>query len=96
MTPAQKRRRDVLVILVGAAALSLAVALFTGVMAMWFAHLFVDVLLAAYLFLLVQMKHRSGAVAVRSTLPPPTPIERPRQARHVSHRELALERTGTP
>ncbi|MGH9031641.1 MAG: hypothetical protein ACRDY4_07610 [Acidimicrobiia bacterium] len=96
MSPAQKRRRDVLVILVGAAGLSLAVALFTGMIAMWFAHGFVDLLLVTYLFLLVQLKQRSGAVATRSALPPPIPIERPRQARHAPHRELALGRTATP
>lgn len=95
MTPAQKRRRDVLVVLVGAAGLTLALGLFTGMMAMLIAHVFVDVLLAGYLFLLVQMKQRSRAVAVRSSLPPPIPIERPRQARHVPHRELALVRTAT-
>jgi hypothetical protein len=95
MTPAQQRRRDILVILAGAAGLSLAVALFTGMMALWFVHVSVDVLLAAYLFLLVQMKQRSQAAAVRNTLPPPIPIERPRQARHVPHRELALGRTAT-
>jgi hypothetical protein len=96
MTPAQKRRRDILGILVGGAGLSLAVALFTGMMAMWFVHLSVDVLLVAYVFLLVQMKQRNQAVAVRNTLPPPIPIERPRQARHIPHQELALRRTATP
>jgi hypothetical protein len=95
MTPAQKRRRDILVILAGAACLSLVLALFTGVMAMWLVHGLVDLLLVAYVFLLVQMKQRSVAVA-RSALPPPIPIERPRQARHAAHRELALRRTGTP
>jgi len=95
MTPTQKRRRDILVLLFGAAGLTLALGLFTGMMAMLVAHVFVDVLLVAYVFLLVQMKQRSRAVAVRSALPPPIPIERPRQARHVPHRELALGRTAT-
>lgn len=96
MTPAQKRRRDILGMLFGAAGLSLVVALFTGMTAMWFVHVAVDVLLVAYVFLLVQMKHRSQAVAVPNALPPPIPIERPRQARHIPHPELALRRTATP
>jgi hypothetical protein len=95
MSPAQKRRRDVLVILGGAAALSLVVALFTGMTAMWAVHVLADVLLVAYVFLLVQMKQRTRPVAGRSALPPPIPIERPRQARHAQHRELALGRTAT-
>jgi hypothetical protein len=95
MSPTQKRRRDVLVILGGTAALSLVVALFTGMMAMWAVHVLADVLLVAYLFLLVQMKQRTRPVAGRSALPPPIPIERPRQARHAQHRELALGRTAT-
>jgi hypothetical protein len=96
MTPAQKRRRDILVVLTGAAGLSLALAVFTGMMPMWLVHGLIDLLLVAYVFLLVQMKQRSVAVAGRSALPPPIPIERPRQARHLPHREFALRRTGTP
>jgi hypothetical protein len=96
MSPAQKRRRDILVTLAGAAVLTVALALFTGMMALWVVHGVVDVLLVAYVVLLVQMKQRSAMAVQRSALPPPIPIERPRQARHAPHRELALRRTGTP
>lgn len=94
MTPAQKRRRDILVTLAGSAGLSLLVALFTGATTVWILHGVVDLLLVAYVFLLVQMKQRSRVFAARTNLPPPIPIERPRQARHLPHREFALRRTA--
>jgi len=96
MTPAQKRRRDVLVILLGAVGLSFVLAAFTGTVMLWLVHVLADVLLAGYLCLLVQMKQRGGVP--RGALPPPIPLERPRQARHVAHptRELALRRTAAP
>jgi hypothetical protein len=95
MTPAQKRRRDVLVILLGTAGLSFVVAAFTGMMMLWAGHVLVDLALAGYVYLLVQMKQRGG-IGV-GALPPPIPLERPRQLRHVSHtvqpsREPALRR----
>lgn len=95
MTPAQKRRRDVLFLLLAGAGITLAVAVFTGMLAVWLLHLLVDALLGGYVCLLVQLKRR-GAVGVRSALPAPIPLERPRQARHLAHRspELALRRTA--
>jgi hypothetical protein len=95
MTPAQKRRRDVLVLLLAGAALTCVVAVFTGVIALWLLHLLVDALLGGYVYLLVRLKQRGG-IGVRASLPPPIPLERPRQARHVAHRspELALRRTA--
>jgi hypothetical protein len=60
MTPAQKRRRNVLVILIGGAILSLGLAVLVTPM-LWIAHGIADVLLAVYLYLLVQ--HRRGALA---------------------------------
>lgn len=94
-TPAQKRRRDVLVMLLAAVAITFAVAVFTGMIAAWLLHVLVDALLGGYVCLLVQLKRR-GAVGVRAALPPPIPLERPRQARHVAHRspEFALRRTA--
>lgn len=95
MSPAQRRRRDVLVILVGAVGVSLVLAFFTGVLAIWLLHLLADALLAGYVFLLVRMKQRGGVAAGRGALPPPIPLEHSRQARHVPHRELALRRSAT-
>jgi hypothetical protein len=96
MTRAQKRRRDVLIGLLGAAGLTFVVAIFTGMIAVWVLHLVADVLLGGYVFLLVQLKQRGSVPGVGAQLPPPIPLERPRQARHVSHPtpELALRRTA--
>ena len=60
MTPAQKRRRNVLVILIGGAILSLGLAVLVSPM-LWIAHGVADVLLAVYLYLLVL--HRRGSLA---------------------------------
>jgi hypothetical protein len=60
MTPAQKRRRNVLVILIGGAILSLGLAVLVSPM-LWIAQGIADVLLAVYLYLLVL--HRRGSLA---------------------------------
>jgi len=60
MTPAQKRRRNVLVILIGGAILSLGLAVLVSPM-LWIAHGVADVLLAVYVYLLVL--HRRGSPA---------------------------------
>lgn len=96
MTPAQKRRRDVLVLLLAAVGLTFVLAVFTGMIALWLFHLLADALLGGYVYLLLQMKQRGGLAGARPSLPPPIPLERPRQARHIAHRspELALRRTA--
>ena len=60
MTPAQKRRRNVLMILVGAVVVTLALALLVNPM-LWIAQGVADVLLAVYLYLLVL--RRRGSLA---------------------------------
>jgi hypothetical protein len=60
MTPAQKRRRDVVVILVVAVIVSLGLALLVNPM-LWIAQGVADVLLAVYLYLLVL--RRRGSLA---------------------------------
>lgn len=60
MTPAQKRRRDVLVILISGAVLSLGLAVLVSPM-LWFVQAIVDVLLVAYLWLLVLQRRGSLA-----------------------------------
>lgn len=98
MTPAQKRRRDVLIGLLGAAGLTFVLAVFTGMIAVWLLHLLADALLGGYVYLLVQLKQRGTVPGAAAPLPPPIPLERPRQARHVAHlqptRELALRRSA--
>jgi len=60
MTPAQKRRRNVLVILIGGAILSLGLAVLVSPM-LWIVQGIADVLLAAYLYLLVLQRRGSLA-----------------------------------
>jgi hypothetical protein len=60
MTPAQKRRRNVLVILIGAAIVSLGLAVLVNPM-LWIVQGVADVLLAVYLYLLVL--RRRGSLA---------------------------------
>jgi hypothetical protein len=62
MTPAQKRRRDVLLILIGAAIISLGLSVLVNPM-LWITQGVADVLLVAYLFLLVLQQR--GSVASR-------------------------------
>jgi hypothetical protein len=64
MTPAQKRRRDVLVILIGATVISLGLAVLVNPM-LWAVQGVADVLLAVYLFLLVLQQR--GSLASRGT-----------------------------
>jgi hypothetical protein len=86
MTPAQKRRRTVLVILIGGAILSLGLAVLVSPM-LWIAHGIVDVLLAVYLYLLVLLKRRGSLTSTvdddfwgsRPASPPrPVALEHPR------------------
>jgi Flp pilus assembly protein TadB len=65
MSPAQKRRRDVLIILVGAAVVTLGLAVLVDPM-LWIGQAVVDVLLAVYLSLLVLVK-RGGSLAFAAT-----------------------------
>jgi len=60
MTPAQKRRRNVLVILIGGAIVSIGLAVLVNPM-LWIVQGFADVLLAVYLYLLVL--RRRGSLA---------------------------------
>jgi len=59
MSPAQKRRRFVLVILIGGAILSLGLAVLVSPM-LWIAQGIADVLLVVYLYLLVRLKRRGS------------------------------------
>ena len=58
MTPAQKRRRDVVVILVVGAVVTLGLAVLVNPM-LWIAQGIADVLLAVYLYLLVLQRRGS-------------------------------------
>ena len=65
MSPAQRRRRDVLVGLLGAVAITLVMALFSSGLAFWVLHLVADVLLFGYVYMLLQLKARNGGAERR-------------------------------
>jgi hypothetical protein len=65
MSPSQKRRRDILVGLGGAAVALFLLAVVTGVAAQWVLQLLADVLLVGYILLLVQIKNGGLAVPGR-------------------------------
>lgn len=84
MTPAQKRRRDVLIILGGAAIATLLLALVAGNQLLWILQLVADLMLGVYVLLLVQLKRRGSLMpasadpwspAARSR---PVPLAHPR------------------
>jgi hypothetical protein len=59
MTPAQKRRRDVLLVLGGAVAVTLVAAVYTRSTPFLLLNLLADAALVAYVFLLVQIRHQA-------------------------------------
>lgn len=73
MTPAQRRRRDVLVGLLGAAGLTFFMALFAGSVVFWLLHLLADALVGGYVYMLLQLKAKN--VERR-----PAPMPAPRRA----------------
>jgi hypothetical protein len=80
MTPAQKRRRDVLLILGGAAVATFLLALMAGSPLLWLLQLLADVMLGVYVFLLVQFKQRGSVAspfAGSSPWSPAAPSSRP-------------------
>jgi hypothetical protein len=58
-SPAQKRRQDVLFVLLGVCAGTLFLAVLSRMTALFGLHLLADGLLAGYVYLLVQYKHRA-------------------------------------
>jgi hypothetical protein len=72
MSPQQRRRRDVLVILLGAVGITFLMAAFSSGIAFWVVHLLTDLLTAGYVFLLLRLKSRNGTVERR-----PMPAARP-------------------
>jgi hypothetical protein len=99
MTPAQRRRRDVLIGLLAAAGITLVMALFTGGSALFVVlHLLVDLLLGAYVYLLLQFKSRQAER--RTKVRPLQPAGRhlrpvPTFSEPVHEPALALRRTAS-
>jgi hypothetical protein len=101
MTPAQKRRRDVLISLGAAAAVTLLLAIALRMPVLWVLHLLADTLLGVYVYLLVQLKQRGSLVGppagytphtARVDLRHPEPAPRPELAPVPHH---ALRRTAS-
>lgn len=74
---ARRRRRDVLCTLLGAAAITLVLTVLMGGVALWF-HLLADVLVAGYVFLLVQIRRTEAERAAKVRfLPTARPAPQP-------------------
>jgi hypothetical protein len=101
MTPQQRRRRDVFVGLLALAGVTFFMALFARSIPFWILHLIADGLLGGYVYMLVQMKHRSSErrTKVHAIHPPMGPavpvfseahVDAPRDAQ-----VLVLRKTGS-
>jgi hypothetical protein len=80
MTPSQKRRRDVLITLAGAAIATLLIVIVVGSPIVWMVHVLADVLLVIYVCMLVQFKRRTSLAALQKgidTWPPASRSMRP-------------------
>jgi hypothetical protein len=89
MSPAQRRRRDVLVGLLAAVGVSFFMALLGGSIVFWVLQLFVDAVLGAYVFLLLQ--HKAKRQQQRSQgRPAHTPVPIPSNVHHLDQRRAAF------
>ena len=81
MTPAQKRRRDVLVVLMCGVGFTFLLGVVGHSMMLWLLQLMADALLAGYVFLLVQYKHRAQERRTKiSYIDRPRPVMAPVRA----------------
>ncbi|HEY8216453.1 MAG TPA: hypothetical protein VIH82_04915 [Acidimicrobiia bacterium] len=82
MTPAQRRRRDVLVVILGAMGLTFIMAVMASSPVFWVLHLLTDALLVGYCYLL--LKHKAKVQARRATVSRPvTPVPIPSNVHHL-------------
>jgi hypothetical protein len=82
MSPTQRRRRDVLVVLLAAVGLTFLMGVMASSMVFWVLQLLTDVLLGAYVCLL--LKHKSKLQARRATVARPiTPAPFPSNVHHL-------------
>jgi hypothetical protein len=81
MTPAQRRRRDVLVVLLAAAGLTFLMALVGGSLVFWALQLITDALLGAYVYLLLQ--HKAKRQQQRPVARPLAPVPVPSNVHHL-------------
>jgi hypothetical protein len=77
MTPQQRRRRDVLVGLLGFAGIMFLMAIMSGSMIVWVIQLIADLMLGAYVFLLLQFKARNAERRPQPQVQPQRPLMAP-------------------
>jgi hypothetical protein len=75
---AQRRRRDVLFALLAGTVGSFLLALIPGVSVMWPVQILFDILLVAYIFLLVRMRNLAAERELKLTFLPPQRVARSR------------------
>ena len=73
MSPAQRRRRDVLVGILAAVGVTLLMAMFSSGVTFWVLNLLADAALVGYVYLLLQMKARAGGAVERRPMQPARP-----------------------
>jgi len=96
MTPTQKRRRDVLVVLLGGVGFTFLLAVVGHNMMLWGLQLLADALLAAYIFLLLQFKARAQDRRTKiSYIERPRPAMAPVRADMTDPSVLVLRRTAS-
>jgi Flp pilus assembly protein TadB len=83
MSPAQKRRRDILVILAVAAIVTLLLVVILGNPLLWIVQVLADVLLVAYVLMLLQFKRRSSLAALQKGIDTWPPVAR--STRQLAH-----------
>jgi hypothetical protein len=96
MTPAQKRRRDVLIVLMCGVGFTFLLALVGHSMMLWFLQLAADGLLAAYVVLLLQFKNRAREQRTKvSYLDRPRPVMAPVRTDVTDPSMLVLRRSAS-
>jgi hypothetical protein len=96
MTPAQKRRRDVLVVLLCGVAFTFLLAVVGHSMMLWVLQLAADALLGAYIVLLLQFKNRAREQRTKvSYLDRPRPVMAPVRADVTDPSLLVLRRSAS-
>ena len=77
MTPQQRRRRDVLVGLLGFAGIMFLMAIMSGSMIVWIIQLVADLMIVAYVYMLLQLKARNAASRPQPQVQPQVPLMAP-------------------
>jgi hypothetical protein len=96
MTPAQKRRRDVLVVLLCGVGFTFLLGLVGHSMMLWFLQLVADGLLAVYIVLLLQYKNRAHERRTKiSYLDRPRPVMAPVRSDVTDPSMLVLRRSAS-